>query len=117
MSGGHFDYLYSTVQDRLFNTWGDDEQNRRLALHKNPFHDLEITEMVFDLCKLLYELEWYESGDTDEDDYEEERKKFRQKWLDGKRSVRTKRTIDTAINAAREDLYRTFGINTEQEDD
>ena len=64
MSGGYFDYAY---------------------LHLIPFkgnmEDEEMNELMEDLINLLYELEWYKSGDTGIEDYKKSLNDFKNKWI------------------------------------
>lgn len=65
MSGGSFDYGYCRVED----------------LYKGKMEDPQLNELLDDFIKLLFELEWYKSGDTCEEDYRAEVKRFKDKWL------------------------------------
>lgn len=66
MSGGAFDYVYYRIEEAAHYT-----------------HDPEIRELLCDLGKLLYEEEWYYSGDTEEERYQKALRLFKQKWLGG----------------------------------
>ena len=66
MSGGAFNYCYSSVADAA-----------RYA------HDPEIRALLKDLADLLYEEEWYHSGDTGKEDYENALRDFKKKWFGG----------------------------------
>lgn len=68
MSGGHYDYAYYNL-DRYEGNMKDDE--------------LEV--LLNDFKILLHDLEWCDSGDTNEEDYKESVKKFKEKWLKEKR--------------------------------
>jgi DNA polymerase sigma len=68
MSGGHFDYMY-----------------HNLDIYHNEMEDKELNKLLIDFQKLLYELEWYKSGDTSKDDYKKYVKKFKGKWLKEKK--------------------------------
>ena len=65
MSGGHYNYLYSTIE----------------MMYKNELEDKQLNELLVDFCNILHDLEWYKSGDTDEEDYENSVKSFKEKWL------------------------------------
>jgi hypothetical protein len=65
MSGGVFDYLYNDIRDT----------------YEDKMEDIELNELILDLCDVLYELEWWKSGDTEEADYRKQVKKFKDKWL------------------------------------
>ena len=100
MSGGHFEYLDSRLKDEIF---GYEDKV------KNVFEDREISELVFDVLDLIHEFDWYYSGDTGKETYLEAKAKFKKKWFSS-RGVRIKRTIDTAIDEVRAELYETYGI-------
>lgn len=105
MSGGHFDYLDSRLKDEIFG-WTDKPEN--------VFEDREISELVFDVLDLIHEFDWYYSGDTGKEEYLEAKAKFKKKWFSN-RGVRIKRTIDTAIDEVRAELYETYGIEKDGE--
>ena len=107
MSGGHFEYLDSRLKDEIF---GYEDKL------KNVFEDREISELVFDVLDLIHEFDWYYSGDTDKETYLQAKAEFKKKWLSN-RGVRIKRTIDTAIDEVRAELYETYGIEKDGETD
>jgi hypothetical protein len=106
MSGGHFEYLDSRLKDEIF---GYEDKV------KNVFEDREISELVFDVLDLIHEFDWYYSGDTDKETYLKAKTEFKKKWLSS-RGVRIKRTIDTALDEVRAELYETYGIEKDGED-
>lgn len=65
MSGGHFNYLYSTIEDT----------------YCGEMQDIELNEMMKDLVELLHDLEWYMSCDYGEQTYRETVQKFKKKWF------------------------------------
>ena len=65
MSGGSFNYLYSMVE----------------YTYVRHMEDEELDSLMADLCELLHDLEWYVSGDIDEEDYRESVREFKTKWL------------------------------------
>ena len=67
MSGGAFDYMYGRIEET----------------YVGEMQDADLNEMMADLCELLHDLEWYESGDTTEETYRKSVKAFKQKWLRG----------------------------------
>jgi len=104
MSGGRFDYQDSNLKSTIFG-WTDKPAN--------VFEDREISELVWDVLNLIHEFDWYQSGDTDEEDYLKAKKAFKTKWF-GKNSVRVRRTIDAAIDELRTELYKTYGLSEEE---
>lgn len=100
MSGGRFDYKDRELRDEIFG-WRDTWCDR--------FEDREISELVWDILNLIHEFDWYNSGDTGEDEWLEAKHKFKMKWLPNN-EARTKRVIDDCIEDAKEELYKTFNI-------
>jgi hypothetical protein len=43
--------------------------------------DVELNDMIPDLCELMRRLEWWQSGDYGEEAYREEVAKFKAKWF------------------------------------
>lgn len=105
MSGGRFNYYDGTLKNEIFG-WADK--------WSNVFEDREISELVWDVLELIHEFDWYESGDTSKDKYLNAKTEFKKKWFNN-RGVRVKRTIDTAIDELRQELYETYGMESEQE--
>ena len=68
MSGGHFDYGY-----------------HHLDRYAGELEDKQLNKILIDFKELLYELEWYKSGDTSKDDYKKYVNKFKGKWLKDKK--------------------------------
>ena len=99
MSGGRFNYMDSNLRDEIFG-WTDKWHN--------VFEDREISELVWDILNLIHDYDWYVSGDTCKDTYLKAKAEFKRKWL-GDRGVAVKRTIDTAIEELRAELYETYG--------
>ena len=65
MSGGSHDYIYSKIEFELCDQMEDDELN----------------ELVADFAKVAHDLEWWKSGDIEEDDYRETVNNFKLKWF------------------------------------
>ena len=105
MSGGRFNYYDGTLKNEIFG-WGD--------TWSNVFEDREISELVWDVLELIHEFDYYESGDNRRETYLEAKAEFKKKWLSN-RGVRVKRIIDTAIDELRQELYETYGMESEQE--
>ena len=78
MSGGHWNYMNDTLKNEIFNY---PYENKRT---NNPMEDVEISQLVFDIFDLLHSYDWYISGDTTEEDYLEDKDKFKKKWLRNK---------------------------------
>lgn len=77
MSGGYFNHSDRSLDYELFNYAGDCEEAKRI----DPMEDTKISELVFDVLGLIHKLDYYKSGDTDEEDYRKDVKAFKTKWL------------------------------------
>ena len=71
--------------------------------------DREISELIFDVFDLIHAYDWYASGDTCEGTYLEAKAEFKKKWLKRDDS-RVQMIIDNAIDEARQELYKTYGV-------
>lgn len=103
MSGGRFNYVDSNARMEIFG-WTDKPAN--------VFEDREISELVWDVFDLIHDYDLYDSGDTMKETYLKKKADFKKKWLDVK-GVRVRRTVDDAIEDARQELYETYGIKGE----
>lgn len=87
MSGGAFDYSQRNLAHELFGwdltlDYGKDGFDQSsLAGKKNPMEHRILSELVWDVLVLIHSLDWYHSGDTDEETYEEDVEYFKNKWL------------------------------------
>ena len=116
MSGGHFNYKNDNLCSEIFG-WGLSPdygehgfKQSKIARRMNPLEDSIISELVFDVFCLLHSYDWYESGDTCEETYREDVKRFKEKWLKQPLEHRAKEIIEDAISNLREEMYLTFGI-------
>ena len=96
MSGCSYDYIYSKL-------W--DECGLRM-------YDAEMNEMIEELCIVLKDLEWWQSGDGDEEQYRKALTKFKDKWFKGDREKRLKGSIDEQIGIVKRELYHLIGEKT-----
>lgn len=103
MSGGHFNnnYSYETLRYDIF---GYEDKP------VNVFEDKEISELVWDVFDLIHDLDWYKSCDTCEETYIKKKLAFKKKWFESSRRDRIKRIIDESLNETKEELYKTFGL-------
>lgn len=117
MSGGHFDYLNDQAANRIFG-WGlyadygpEGFQQAKSARRMNPLEDKQLSELCWDMFCLLHSYDWYASGDTGQEDYLEDVKYFKEKWLKPSNKQLVLREIEAALTETREDLCRSL-LNT-----
>ena len=96
MSGGSYGYIYSRLKEEC----------------GGRMYDAEMNDMIKDLCKVLHDLEWWQSSDCSEDKYRATLAKFKAKWFKGNRKERLKGYIDEQIGIVREQLYALIGEPT-----
>ena len=65
MSGGSRNYIFSAIDDNLV----------------GRMYDAELDDLMADISALAYEVEWWDSGDTDEERYRKVVKKFKKNGL------------------------------------
>lgn len=100
MSGGSYSYIYSTLSMEC----------------ENRMYDAEMNDLIRDLCDVLHDLEWWQSGDSSEDRYRNTLTKFKAKWFKGDRQERLKGYIDEQIGIVRSQLYSLIGEAENKED-
>lgn len=93
MSGGSHNYAYSTIED----TYVDE------------MHDPILNEMMRDLVNVLYDLEWWQSGDYGEEKYRETVKEFKEKYFKNYNET-TKQIIIYEVNKILEEAGIQGGI-------
>lgn len=121
MSGGHFDYFHDKITQQIYN-WeldagynlGSKEQvwSANKARHMDPLNDVELSEMLYDLACVMKAHDWYVSGDTGPEDYDEAKQYFKNKWF-GKTQ---KQRIDAQVEKAAIQLKRKIKNMFKQED-
>lgn len=121
MSGGQFEYLDQKLAREMFG-WNIDicygekgfsKVNKAGAI--NPLQDREISKLTWDLLCLIYSFDYYISGDTGEEQYLEDLKYFKDKWLKPGRKETAKRLIDEECEELRKELYKELGISEKEE--
>jgi hypothetical protein len=95
MSGGSFDYMYYRIQNT----------------YEGRMEDIELNEMINDLCEVLHDLEWWQSGDYGEEDYRETVRKFKKKWFGKTQKARLEKAIEKATVTFKKQLRDTFGVS------
>lgn len=93
MSGGSYDYVYSKLSEECEGAMYDDEMN----------------DLIKDLVEVLHDLEWWQSGDYEEEDYRQTLNNFKKKWFKQSRDVRLKKYIDTKLEKLQKELYDLIG--------
>ena len=96
MSGGSYNYIYSTLLNEC----------------AGAMYDAEMNDMIKDLAEVLHDLEWWKSADSSEDKYRATLARFKEKWFKGNRKERLKGYIDDQIGIVRNQLYALIGEPT-----
>lgn len=94
MSGGSYNYIYCALSNEC----------------EGAMHDEEMNDLIKDLCEVLHDLEWWQSGDYGEEDYRKALIKFKEKWFKGSREKRLKEYIDKEISKMNKKLYDLIGV-------
>lgn len=93
MSGGSYDYIYAQLREAC----------------SGAMYDAEMDDLIEDLCKVLHDLEWWQSGDTGEESYRKSLAEFKKKWFQGDRNKRLKDYIDKQVGKVKRSLYQLIG--------
>jgi len=88
MSGGSYNYRYYTIEEE----------------YVGRMYDAELDAMMEDLCNLLHDLEWWQSGDYGEERYRETVKAFKEKWFNEDRKERLEQIIEEKCSKLKEEL-------------
>lgn len=67
MSGGSHNYISYKLEEECV----------------GEMHDAELNGLIEDLCRVLHDLEWWQSGDISEGEYRNTVDEFKKKWLSG----------------------------------
>lgn len=94
MSGGSHGYLCFQMEEEFV----------------GRMHDKELDDLMEDICKLVHDLEWYDSADYGRDDYFNTVREFKQKWFVSCRMDRLKALVDDSLEELRDDLYFMIGV-------
>lgn len=95
MSGGSYNYIYSKLESEC----------------EGQMYDSEMNMLIKDLCEVLHDLEWWQSGDYSEEPYRKSVAKFKAKWFKGDRKQIAKDYIDAQIGIIQTELYNLFEIS------
>ena len=99
MSGGSYNYIYCKLDTEC----------------AGQMFDCEMDDMIRDLCEVLHDLEWWQSGDSSEEEYRETLAKFKQKWFLTDRKERLMAYIDEQVGIIRRELYDVIGEKADME--
>lgn len=119
MSGGHWNYQNDSLANEIFGwdlspNYGKKGFSQYAAARRsNPLEDKLLSEMLWDMFCLLHSYDWYACGDTCEKTFREDVEYFKKKWLLLPDKDFVKREIDSALEEARMELYRSLGANKE----
>lgn len=94
MSGGYCNHFYYQLED-----------------HANDYieDDMEMYHLMKDLAKVHYDLEWWKSGDIDEEHYLKTLDDFKNKWFKQSREIRLREYIDEKIDRLKWEIERMIG--------
>lgn len=90
MSGGSYNYAYTTIEN----------------LYAGSMYDKELDDLMEDLAEVCHDLEWWQSCDIGEDDYRKTVEKFKEKWFKQDRKIRLKSYIDNELKKTKSQLYK-----------
>lgn len=93
MSGGSFNYGYVKIEYD----------------YVGYMQDREMDDLMKDIVKIMHDLEWWKSGDIDEEDYRETVKNFKKKWFKQSSNKRIKKYINEELNQFKENLNCLLG--------
>lgn len=121
MSGGQFDYFHDKITQQVYD-WEVDANDdlgskaqvwsANKARKMDPLNDVELSEMLYDLACVMKAHDWFRSGDTGPEDYDEAKQYFKNKWF-GKTQ---KQRIDDQVEKAAIQLKREVRNMLKQED-
>lgn len=119
MSGGTFNYEDNRLAYEIFGygielNYGIDdkdlEDSRKRVKKQNRFEDIEISELIYDVFCLIHSLDYYNSGDTDEETYRKDVQYFKDKWFNVSEKDRYDRVSNYLFDNLKEELKRTFNL-------
>lgn len=105
MSRGFWDYRNEYLQSDIFG-WNVSKEDGL----PNIFEDKEITEIIFDMFRLLYAFDSYKCGDWSEKSWLEEKDKFKERWLGRTEDERVRAIVESTLADAKNEIFKTFGL-------
>lgn len=119
MSGGHFDYNEENLAESLFNTyipryrdnrWKEEYNHaKQTAIAVDPFEDIRLDALVFDILYLIHQRDFYLAGDTGEDTWKKERDWFYNLYFNDnsdEQNENMKQLINDRIDSIRDELIK-----------
>lgn len=91
MSGGSYDYKSYVIEE----------------YYAGRMYDLELDEMMKDLVKVLHDVEWWQSGDIDEEDYRKTVDEFKKKWFK-RRKIDIEAFINSVFEKQKQELKKSL---------
>ena len=130
MSGGRWNYNECSLGYDMFpgcdvcygigsddkSKYGNYTESVTLARQLNPMEDKQLSELVFDVLCLIYSADWYKSGDTGQDDYLEDVKTFKKKWMKQSGKELAKEEIEKSVSELRNELMWSLLYYDDEED-
>ena len=118
MSGGRFNYKQFDIADEVYGydvglSYGQDGfKQAKEAVSRDPFEDVEMSEIFWDMLCVLQSLDWYESGDTSESTYRADVAYFKKKWLGKPPEKRIGSIINRSVEKMKDDISTAFQDRT-----
>lgn len=91
MSGGSYNYMYCRIEDE----------------YVGRMYDSQLNAMMKDLCKLLHDLEWWQSCDYSEERYRDTVRKFKKKWFN-QTKIDVQKQIESKLEQTKDELLKEF---------
>ena len=91
MSGGSYNYMYCRIEDE----------------YVGKMYDSQLNAMMKDLCKLLHDLEWWQSCDYSEERYRDTVRKFKKKWFK-QTKIDVQKQIESKLEQTKDELLKEF---------
>lgn len=114
MSGGRFNYEQERLGYELFDwmsvAYGEKGFSQAPNARKlNPLKDKQLSELCWDMLCVIHSYDWFVSGDTGEETYREDVKRFKKKWLKPSPEKLVKAEIEKSVEELRQELLTTLG--------
>lgn len=89
MSGGRWDYLNDSLSNEVYEgCYPDyrlsDERVKQISLiarKENPLCDKDISQLLYDVLCVMHSCDWWQSGDSNEEQYRKDVRYFKEKWF------------------------------------